>query len=365
MQISSCYLFYRLKKRLIGELLLTGKFISKDVLDKALEEQRINNKLIGELLVELGALSKEELNIVLKFQENLSTPKEAIKFAGGIRKKLGELLLEVAKISENDLEEVLSVQKISGRKIGEILLEKGLITEKELKAVLLFQKIQEEKHAPEKIKLGELLLSLNVITQKQLESALKIQRNNPEKKLGEILIESGYAKKDDIERGLKLQQKLATIALSTIINFSTDFLINELPARELQPPATKKAQIQITAEVKSYAKINLTKQVNEFIIKENHINKGFIDLEDATYLMISTNNKSLFLVFEGFSKDIIEEVEIFGLGEPVKIGPHGGMILIKDIPKRSQFNLSYRIRISKNARVGTYAWPYTISVTPF
>lgn len=54
-----------------------------------MKHKKKTNKLIGELLIDLGALSTEELNIVLQFQEDLSNPKEAIKFACGLRKKIG------------------------------------------------------------------------------------------------------------------------------------------------------------------------------------------------------------------------------------------------------------------------------------
>ncbi len=365
MEKSSCNLYCKLKKRLIGDLLISGKFINKEILDKALREQKRTNRLLGELLVDLGALSEDELNIVLRYQEDLSNPKEAIKFASGLRRRLGELLLEIGKITQKELEEALSIQKTSGKKIGEILVERGLINEKELKAVLLFQRAQDEKHTPKVSKLGELLVSLNIINEEQLEAALRIQRDSPEKKLGEILIESGYASEKDIEKGLTIQQKLATIALSTLMVFSNNFFINEVSARDSSYIESPKGKVQITAEVRGFAKFNLIRQVKELIITENHISKGYIELPDATLLTISTNTKSLLLVLEGFADGIIEEVEIYGLPEPVKIGPNGGMVFIKNIPKRTQYNLSYRLKISKNARAGTYEWPYTISVNPF
>lgn len=364
MNANSCNLFCRFKRQLIGDLLLSGKFIDKESLEKALKEQKKTNKLLGELLVELGALSIDELNIVLKFQEELSNPKKAIKFAGGLRKRLGELLLDVAKITEAQLNEALSVQKSTGKKLGEILIEKGFIKERELKAALLFQKAQEEKYATEKIKLGELLVNLNIITPEQLDHALKIQEANPEKKLGEILIQLGYAKREEVEKGLLLQEKLATIALSTLLLFATNFFIDEVYAKEglLE---SQKARVQITVEVKSFVRFNLIKDVKELIITRSNINSGYVELPDATLLAISTNTKSLFIIFEGYGNGIIEEVEVYGLGDPVKIGPNGGMVLIRDVPRSVQYNLSYKIKISKEAMEGAYVWPYAISVLPF
>lgn len=365
MNTQSCGLLCRLKKRLLGELLIAGKFVEKSQLEKALEHQKQTNKLLGELLVELGALTQEELKIVLNFQEELSNPAEAIKFAGGLRKKFGELLLEAGKITESQLDEALTYQKITGKRIGEILVERGLINKEELNAILLFQKAQEEKDIPKKYKLGQLLVSLNIITENQLEHALHIQRLNPDKKLGEILVELGFAKSEDVEKGLTIQQKLATIALSTLITFSSSFFVNEVIAKDLSNYQQSKGRVQITAEVKSFAKLNLINQIKDLIITENHISKGYLEMNNATSIEIKTNTNTLFVVFEGFGDGVIEEVEIFGFGEPVKIGPNGGMILIKNIPKLMQYNLSYKLKINEKARIGTYAWPYSISVNTY
>lgn len=359
-----CNLFCKLKKRLLGDLLLSGSFVKKEDVEKALEEQKKTNKLIGELLIELGAISKEELNIVLHFQEDLSNPHKALKFATGLRKKLGELLIGLRRITEQELEEALALQKNTGKKIGEILIEKGIISKKELEAVLLFQKTQEEKTIHKRLKLGELLVSLGIITRDQLNQALKIQTLHPEKRLGEILFELGYVTKEDIEKGLTLQQKLATVALSTLITFSTSFFVNELQAQEPGNAITK-GRVRIVAEVKSYAKLNLAKQIGEIVISERDIATKTKEIKNATTIDLKTNTNAIFVVFEGFSDGLIEEVEVYGFGESVKLGPNGGMVLIKSPAKTMKFDLSYRLKLSDNARNGTYAWPFSISVSTF
>ena len=42
-----------------------------------------------------------------------------------------------------------------------------------------------------KMRFGELLISRGVITNDQLESALALQKDNPERKIGEILVTLG------------------------------------------------------------------------------------------------------------------------------------------------------------------------------
>lgn len=229
---------------------------------------------------------------------------------------------------------------------------------------MLFQKTQEEKRLPKKLKLGELLISLGIITQEQLNHALNIQSLYPEKRLGEILVQLGYITENDIEKGLTLQQKLANIALSTVITFASSFYVNELSAQD-KPISSTKGKLQIIAEVKSYAKLNLTKQLSELIISERDIATKIKEIKNATSFEIKTNTNAVFIVFDGIGDGIIEEVEIFGFGETVKIGPNGGMVFIKNPAKSMKFDLSYKIKLSNNVRHGTYAWPYSVSVTTY
>jgi hypothetical protein len=358
-----CNLFCKIKKRLLGELLLAGSFVKKEEIERAIEKQKRNNRLIGELLVELGALSNEELNLVLKFQEDLSNPHRALRFATGLRKRLGELLIEAGRLTEKDLQEALELQRRTNRRLGEILTEKGFLNEKELKALLLFQKTQ-ERDIPEKIKLGELLVSLGIITREQLNEALNIQTLHPEKRIGEILVDLGYATEKDIQKCLTLQQKLATIALSTILVFSNIFYINDLSASDVPAPSTS-GKVQIVAEVKSFVKLNLIKQTGALVISEGDIASKTKDLKDATTFEIKTNSRGVLIIFEGFGDGIVDEVEIYGFGETVKIGSGGGMVYIKQPARIMQFNLSYRFRLNENAKPGTYAWPYSLSVSAY
>ena len=50
--------------------------------------------------------------------------------------------------------------------------------------------------------LGERLIALSVITQEQLDDALSEQKKTG-KKLGEILVDKGYATKEQIDNAMK------------------------------------------------------------------------------------------------------------------------------------------------------------------
>lgn len=55
---------------------------------------------------------------------------------------------------------------------------------------------------------GEILAGEGKITKKQLKQALGLQKDNPERKLGEIMVTLNFIKYDDIIRTLKDQFRI-------------------------------------------------------------------------------------------------------------------------------------------------------------
>jgi hypothetical protein len=56
-------------------------------------------------------------------------------------------------------------------------------------------------------KLGSILLAMGAITQNDLERALHIKRDNPEKLLGQIIVEKGFSSKENVNLALDEQRK--------------------------------------------------------------------------------------------------------------------------------------------------------------
>ena len=89
----------------------------------------------------------------------------------------------------------------SGEKLGEILIDQGLIAEAELEEIL------EAKEEAQLRPIGEILVERGVISAKDLNEALLLQlEDNKNKKLGEILAESGKADIQSISLVLQDQQ---------------------------------------------------------------------------------------------------------------------------------------------------------------
>lgn len=86
-------------------------------------------------------------------------------------------------------------------KLGEILIENGSLTEEALQRALEIQNLP-----PQPKKLGEILCEENVISTKKLEEALKLKEEQPDKLTGEIIVEAGFAKEEEIKEALEKQK---------------------------------------------------------------------------------------------------------------------------------------------------------------
>ncbi len=355
-----------LVKRLLGRILVDGRFVTKKDLDRSIKLQKETNRQLGEILIGMGLLDTRDLEAVLAVQKDLANPRDALKLAAGTRRMLGELLLEAKYISRRDLESLLNEQKETGEKIGELLLRHGLLTSKELKTILDFQRRQGSKKPEEgKLRLGELLVATGQVTRAQLDDALQKQRQS-QKKIGEILVEAGYVIPQQIDRVLTLQRKLVTAAL--VASLALAGAVVPTKAHSTGQPQTKgsSAKVMVTAHVLPYVKLKVLKQSAELVITNADIARGYVDVPTASRIEVNNNNPAgCLIVFEGFGgpMNFIKGVHVKGGGRDVYIESAGWVTQpFARVPVA--IDLSYRFVLAKDAQPGTYAWPLNISARP-
>jgi hypothetical protein len=209
---------HKITRRPIGQILLDGGFLSLHDLGIALDEQKHTNELLGQALVRMGVLDPSDVKAVLSVQDRLDNLETAVKTAAGVRQMLGALLVQAGQITGEQLERAIAEQRKSGEKLGEVLVRLGLLTEGQLDGVLEFQRNQgAAEPLPNPLRLGEILIYTGAISREQLDDALRKQTAS-RKKIGEILIEQGYALPHHVTRGIRLQQMLQKAALVTVLS---------------------------------------------------------------------------------------------------------------------------------------------------
>ncbi len=345
-------------KRLLGQILLDGKFISKKTLDRAISLQKETNEQLGKILVDMGAIDDIELKAALSIQDHLTKPGEIFKIVAGARQRLGELLTQAGRITKKQLEFALTEQKRTGEKIGEILLRLEFLTGKDLNTALRFQKQQETlRHVSTPLRLGELLVTMGEITREQLEKALKNQKLSG-KKIGEVLVESGYLQPEQISRGLKLQQMLLTAVLVACLSLISSPNGNTVHAE------SSSTELMVTAHVIAQSRLKVLFQVPEITITNADIQRGYVDLKTASRIEIRCNSRAGYLLnFEGLSSPF-KQIEIHGLANDVLITSGSSFVHQPYVRGPITIELSYRFVLSDDAEPGTYVWPLTLSTQP-
>ena len=354
--VSGC----RTTKRLLGSILVDGGFVSSYDLGAALEQQRQTNLLLGEILVRMGVLDPVELKAVLSVQKDLASRENAVKIGAGVRLLLGELLIKAKRITQAQIDNALIEQRQTGEKLGETLVRLGFIKERELDAVLTFQRNQGgDASASEKLRLGEILVATGQVTRGQLENVLERQRVS-KKKIGELLVEAGYIKPQQVDQGLRLQQQLVTAALVAALSLSSLFSADESHAAS----GGTSAKITISATVREHTSMQVLNQARELVVTNTDITRGYVEVPAATRINVKSNNPAGYLLaFEAVSGPLpmFESMQVIVGGKEVQLSPAGGWVPQPYVRGGITQDVTYRFALSKNVQPGTYHWPLMIS----
>ncbi len=148
--------------------------------------------------------------------------------------RLGELLVRVQALKLSQLTELMQEQQETGKRLGELAIEKGLLTQDELVEHLITQ-IRESQVVDESLRelgrmtreekwervsqherLGEILIKHHELKLSQLVTAIETQKNEPEKHLGQVLIDQGLITRAELDEALDLQHRQNTTLQDTL-----------------------------------------------------------------------------------------------------------------------------------------------------
>ena len=352
---------WRPTKRLLGQILVDGDFISPQELEAALKSQKEADNKLGEILVRMDSLNPMELKATLSVQRDLSSLESSLKAAAGIRERLGQLLLKATRITPDQLDTSLREQRNSGKPLGEVLVRLGLLSKNELRAVLTFQRHQGgEGPVLKRFRLGELLVATEQISREQLKDIIARQKTS-QKKIGELLVEAGYAQPRQIDCGLKLQKKLVTAAFIAALSMANMLGVGSAHAGN----SSTSAKINVSATVLERTSMRILNQAQEVVITNADILRGYVEIPAASRIHVKSNNvQGCFLTFEVLSapNNVFNSFNVVVGGREVQLSKSGGWIHQPFVRGGITINLNYRFAFSKDAQPGTYSWPLMVSV---
>jgi hypothetical protein len=315
-------------------------------------------KTVDTILSALGIGLPVDLLSQIDFFAYLDQLDDVLALAAGEPQRLGDLLRAAERITSAQLDETLAEQRRGNRKFGEILIENGLLTERERDAVLEFQKRQSGvTPVSGKFVLGNILVASGEITWDQLESALLHQARTG-RRLGEELIEAGYASKGEVEGGLLLQNRLIAYALTVALGLAP--LVTMVPSAQA---AQRSAAMTVSVTVVANAKMEISYQATQLTITEADITRGYVEVPGASRFSVRTNSRTGYLMEFHPVANVFESVHVGGLGNAVQFGVDGGSIVQRGpLASNLTHELSFRFNLRPEARPGLYPWPLQLSV---
>jgi len=302
--------------RKLGEILVDAGFVKPQVIDTALNKQKSNDNAIGCILKDMQAIEKDELDAALSIQNSLSSREKIIYLAAGSREVIGELLMQVGRINREQLDVFLKEQDETGEMLGSILIRHGLLNSTELESLLAYQSEQMDlanNNSP--LRLGNLMLTTGKLTSDQLDSAVSRQQQTNQK-LGEVLIDMGYAKPTEVSRGLKIQRHLVTATLSALLCLG---VIVESPSAHAAD-----VSVSVSSGMVATASTAMTKMSTDALFKKGiacqegkgvkrdidkaidlltrAAERGHVDAQYALGVLLEDNEKSMFWLDEAASR---------------------------------------------------------------
>lgn len=144
---------------------------------------------------------------------------------------LGRIAVKLKFLSEEQLAGAVKLQETAPAKaLGSILLERKLLTQDQLNKCLEIQKQRMQMASPgsnkktEAILFGKLVIQRKLATTEQVNECLRAQVADSEKgggkTLGEIMVEKGFLKPEQVRQVLSTQQKKTMLCATCKLSFT-------------------------------------------------------------------------------------------------------------------------------------------------
>ncbi len=284
---------------------------------------------------------------------------------------LGEFLCAAGLVQATQLEAALDLQRISGEKIGAALRHQAHIDPKDVAAALEVQR-QVREHLsqeagrpvhllPSCLRMGELLVARGDVSRAVLEKALTQQQ--PNRLLGEVLLQMGAVNVDTLAHVLPLQKRLISAVLCAGLGFGFAFATQTATAA-----SGSSASLMITATIPTTLHVAIKSQPAGFTVTGQDIALGYVDVAQQSQFDVKTNSPDGIAVeFHGVHNGgVIQMVQVTGGSSGFQMPASGGVMLIQGgwhpTITRS-FSLRYRLYLGPNTQVGTHDWPFSMSVS--
>lgn len=307
-------------------------------------------------LSQLGTSLTTELLVRLDIEEYLDELDRALPLKTGQRIQFAELL-RAADLSI----EATPFAAPGSQPLAKLILPRHVGTAARLSKMDQAIGRQQRSGLPvdKKYALGNILVASDQITRAQLEDALRRQLASG-RRVGEELIDAGHVSEHQVAHGLFLQRVLIPSTLAVAIGLA--------PMVGIGPQAhagQTNAVMPVSATVVAHAKLLSSYQVEQLVITEADVSRGYVHANAASRFAVVTNSRAGYLMEFHPMGHLFESVRIEGLGNPVLMGADGGIVVQRALPSAELLHeLNFRFDLGRDAQPGRHVWPLRMVVRP-
>ena len=100
-------------------------------------------------------------------------------------------------------------------------------------------------------------------------------------------------------------------------------------------------------------------------ISEGDISRGYVDLDGATSLVLTSNSAAGYAVSVAYDPRLVSRVTVRIQGASLEAASQGGWLHV-DAPKliETPLRVGYRLYLAAHAHAGTYRWPVALAFAP-
>jgi type II secretory ATPase GspE/PulE/Tfp pilus assembly ATPase PilB-like protein len=316
----------------IGQLLVDDKLASAEVVDEALERQKVlRNRRFGEYLTQNEIVSPEQLNAALK--EQRAQPVQ----------KLGDTLVQLGHLSAADLKEALAIEaRNHSIPLGQILADMGVVDAQVVKGVMAkklgipFVNLRTFDIAPEILKriAPAMAYRYQVVPLAESDNALVIAVDNP----------MNMAKMDQL-RFITGAKFIAVMASEDDIRAALERSYGPAPERGGSAPERKGKTAELPLWRPSDAEVPVEELTARLAAESGEVELGEESAGENDTTLVKLVNKIIMNAVEQKASDIHIEANSGGKSTRVRFRKDGILVKHHDLPARFRKAVVSRLKI--------------------
>jgi hypothetical protein len=150
--------------------------------------------------------------------------------------------------------------------------------------------------------------------------------------------------------------------LATLIAFLVASLGSLVPFSALAESGPGAARLDFTLVIPAMVRVKALVQPDRIAVEERHVSQGYIDIDDASSVLLTSNSKSGYQLSVAFDAGILARVRVRIASQQLDAEEGSGSMDVHapklvDVPVRA----SYRLYLRPQVRAGNYRWPVTLA----